>query len=133
MKSTFGIFLVGLSLIVSPTIAFAGGGAPATPVAEVSPDVNGDLKSDFIVEDLTTGFTVVSFLDGVSAPTGSGAISQTKVDAGFTTAGYPDLNGDGKSDKVVVLQMALALDSCLTDSLRRPPRRFQERMWARVT
>jgi hypothetical protein len=102
MKNTFGIFLVGLSLIVSPTIAFAGGGAPpATPVAEVSPDVNGDLKSDFIVEDLTTGFTVVSFLDGVSAPTGSGAISQTNVAAGFTTAGYPDLNGDGKSDKVV--------------------------------
>ena len=101
MKSTFGIFLVGLSLIVSPTIAFAGGGAPATPVAEVSPDVNGDLKSDFIVEDLTTGFTVVSFLDGVSAPTGSGVIQQTNVAAGYTTAGYPDLNGDGKSDKVV--------------------------------
>jgi hypothetical protein len=102
MKSTFGIFLVGLSLVVSSTIAFAGGGAPpATPVAEVSPDVNGDLKSDFIVEDLTTGFTVVSFLDGVSAPTSTGVIQQTNVAAGFTTAGYPDLNGDGKSDKVV--------------------------------
>jgi len=100
MKNTFGIFAAGLSLIVAPIIAFAGGG-PSVPAVYVGADINGDQKSDFIVEELTTGFSVASLLDGVSAPSDVGVIAQTNTGAGFVTAGYPDLNGDGKSDKVV--------------------------------
>ncbi len=67
------------------------------------PDINGDGKSDKVVENTTTGFSVGMLLDGVNLPPASDIqpIPGTNVAAGFVTAGYPDLNGDGKDDKVV--------------------------------
>ena len=101
MKSTIGFLVAVLSLTVVPAVALAGGSPPAPPEVYVGADVDGDGKSDLVVEDSTTGFSIASLLDGVNPRTGVGVIPGTNVGAGYTTAGYPDLNGDGKSDLLV--------------------------------
>ncbi len=91
--------VAALSLILAPAWAFAG---PAPSVAVyVGPDINGDGNSDKIVENTTSGFSVGYLLDGVGGTPPSGSIAGTNVGAGFETVAFPDLNGDGKSDKVI--------------------------------
>ncbi len=87
-----------LATMISPALALAG---PSTIAVYVGPDLNGDANSDVVVEDITSGYTLGYLIDGVDAPLDSSAIPGTNVAAGYTTSGFPDLNGDGNSDKIV--------------------------------
>lgn len=100
MNNRIITLVAALSLIFVPAVALAGPVDPGVLVY-VGPDIDGDGSSDKIVENTTTGFTVGYLLDGVVAAPLSGAISSTNIGAGYVTVGFPDLNGDGKSDKVI--------------------------------
>lgn len=101
MKTGIALAVTALSLTLAPAAVLAGpGGGSPTPVY-VFADLDGDQKTDKIVENDTNGFSVAYLLDGVVAPISGAAIPGTNTGAGYTTVAFPDLNGDGKSDKVI--------------------------------
>jgi hypothetical protein len=81
----------------------SAGSIPALPAGSSLlgwPDLNGDGKSDMVIQNDSTGATTGFLMDGLE-PTEMGSVPGLP---GYETIGFPDLDGDGNAD--IVLQSA---------------------------
>ena len=85
------------------TMTSAGGlpGAAAGYTTMGFPDLDGDGKDDKVIQRDSDGNSVAFLLNGLSAASSS-SIAGTDTAGGWTLKGFPDIDGDGKADQVLV-------------------------------
>ncbi|MBJ18159.1 MAG: hypothetical protein CL933_01930 [Deltaproteobacteria bacterium] len=63
-------------------------------------DLDGDGNDDMILQDDTTGATIAHLMSGLTASS-SGAVPGLPDHGGYSTIGFPDLDGNGNADIVI--------------------------------